>query len=121
MNARAASLLIAINALVSAAWVGAYALWAAPPEAPQLAVLDIGELYRLKESQVTRVLMQRDASDQDRVLALNRAATFGAEVTRLLQLLPQECRCLILARGAVVGPAAHLPDLTPDVRRRLEL
>ena len=85
------------------------------------AVLDIGELYRLKETQFATVLVKRDSTDEDRALALKRAAAFGLEVTNLIQSLPDECRCLILARGAVVGPAPLLPDLTPEVRRRLGL
>lgn len=121
MNARTAAILILTNALLSAVFIGAYALWFAPPRVPILAVLDVGELYRLKETQVAAVLVKRDSSDEDRALALKRAAAFGLEVTSLIQSLPEECRCLILARGAVVGPAPFLPDLTPEVRRRLGL
>lgn len=121
MTVKGASVLILSNALLSAVLVAAYALWVAPPRAPVLAVLDVGELYRLKETQVATVLVKRDSTDEDRALALKRAAAFGLEVTNLIQSLPDECRCLILARGAVVGPAPLLPDLTPEVRRRLGL
>jgi hypothetical protein len=91
----------------------------APAAAPRLAVLDVGELYRLKETQVAKVLVKLDATHEDRALALQRASAFGLEMTNLIQSLPEECHCLILARGAVVGPAPLLPDLTPEVRRRL--
>ena len=121
MNIKAALSLVLVNALVSAAFLVAYALWFAPSRAPQFAVLDVGELYRLKETQVATVLVKRDATDEDRAMALKRASAFGTEVTDLIQSLPEECRCLILARGAVVGPAPLLPDLTPEVRRRLGL
>jgi hypothetical protein len=121
LTVKGASVLILSNALLSAVIVGAYALWFAPPRAPVLAVLDVGELYRLKETQVATVLLKRDSTDEDRALALKRAAAFGLEMTNLIQSLPNECRCLILARGAVVGPAPLLPDLTPEVRRRLGL
>ncbi|MEK7757196.1 MAG: hypothetical protein AAB385_08285 [Planctomycetota bacterium] len=121
MTVKGASVLILSNALLSAIFVVAYALWFAPPRALVLAVLDVGELYRLKETQVTAVLVKRDSTDEDRALALKRASAFGLEVTNLIQALPEECRCLILARGAVVGPAPLLPDLTPEVRRRLGL
>ena len=50
-----------------------------------------------------------------------RAAGFGTEVSMLLQALPGECRCIVLARGAVMGSEPLLRDLTPDVRRRLDL
>ncbi|MBI2293788.1 MAG: hypothetical protein HYU73_26330 [Betaproteobacteria bacterium] len=121
MNVKATALLIVANALVSAVFIGAYALWFPSHRAPLLAVLDVGELYRLKETQVAAVLVKRDATDEDRALALKRASAFGVEVTSLIQSLPEECRCLILARGAIVGSAPLLPDLTPEVRRRLGL
>ena len=121
MNARTAALLILANGLLSAVFVLAYALWFAPGSTQQIAVLDVGELYRLKETQVAALLVKRDITNADRALALQRASAFGLEVTSLIQSLPEECRCLILARGAVVGPAPHLPDLTPEVRRRLGL
>ena len=121
MNVRTAALLMLVNGLLSAACVATYALWFSPGRAQQIAVLDVGELYRLKETQVAALLVKRDTNDADRALALQRASTFGLEVTSLIQSLPKECRCLILARGAVVGPAPHLPDLTPEVRQRLGL
>jgi hypothetical protein len=121
VNARTAAILLLANALLSAIFIGAYGLWFTPAKVPALAVLDVAELYRLKETQVATVLVKRDSTDEDRALALKRAAAFGIEVTSLIQSLPDECHCLILARGAVVGPAPLLPDLTPEVRRRLGL
>ena len=121
MSLRHAALLLAINAALTAALVAGYALWLAPSRAPALAVLDVGELYRLKENQVAALLVKREASGEDRAAALKRAADFGLEVGSLIQSLPDECRCLVLARGAIVGPAPQLRDLTPEVRRRLGL
>ena len=118
---RQAAILVAINLLTSAAIVAAGVFWLLPARLPAFAVLDVGELYRLKEAQVTAVLVKRDASDEDRATALRRAAAFGAEVTSLVDALPAECNCLVLARGAVMGAGARLPDLTPDARRRLGL
>jgi hypothetical protein len=114
-------ILCLVNALVTTALIGAHTLWFAPPRPPRLAVLDVGEIYRLKEAQVTTVLVKREATDEERATALKRAGAFGFEMTHLLESLPAECRCLILARGALVGPASDLPDLTPEVRRRLGL
>ena len=121
MSARTAVIVVLANVLLSALILVAYVLWFAPAAAPRLAVLDVGELYRLKETQVAKVLVKFDATTEDRALALQRASAFGLEMTNLIQSLPEECHCLILARGAVVGPAPLLPDLTPDVRRRLGL
>ena len=121
MSARTVVIVVLANVLLSAMILLVYALWFAPTAAPRLAVLDVGELYRLKETQVAKVLVKLDASEADRALALQRASAFGLELTALIQSLPDESHCLVLARGAVVGPAPLLPDLTPDVRRRLGL
>ena len=121
MNARTVALLVGVNALVSAGLIALAQVWLAPERAPALAVVDVAELYRLKEAQVATLLVKRDASDEERAGALRRAADFGTEVTALFQALPDECRCVVLARGAVVGATPPLRDLTPDARRRLGL
>lgn len=121
MRVRAALAVLTANALLSATLLFGYAHWIAPPRAPRLAVLDIGELYRLKEVQVTAVLMKRDATEEERSGAFKAAAAFAAELTDLLETLREECRCLVLARGAVIGQPQAFRDLTPEVRRRLGL
>ena len=121
MNVKTVLVMLVANALITVGLLSGYALWIAPARAPRLAVLDVGELYRLKEMQVTAVLMKREASEEERAGALKAAGTFGNEVTNLLQALHEECRCLVLARGAVIGQPEALPDLTPDIRRRLGL
>ena len=119
MSLRPLIVVVAVNALVSALVIAAHAFWIAPP--PRFALLDVGELYRLKESRIAAVLVKPDAGEVQRVAALEEAAAFGDALNGLIEALPGECRCLILARGAVVGNPASLPDLTPDVRRRLGL
>ena len=121
MNLRSAVLLLALNAVVTFALLSAYAYWFAPARAPALAVLDVGELYRLKESEVTATLLKQNLSEDERATALKRTAQFGKDVSLLLESLPEECRCLVLARGAVIGAAPLLPDLTASVRQRLGL
>ena len=120
MTGREPALLMGINALVSAVLV-AGSHWLLPSQKPVIAVLDVAELYRLKESQVAAVLVKRETSDAERVTAIQRAAAFGTDMTALIEALPAECGCLVLTRGAVVGSGARLTDLTPDVRRRLGL
>ncbi len=121
MKARMDLLLLLASALINAALIFGYAMWIAPPRAPRLATLDVGELYQLKEAQIAAVLTKREATDEERISALKRAGAFGAELTTLIETLPKECGCLILARGAVIGERQSLPDLTPEVRRRLGL
>ena len=116
-----AARLIAVNAVVSLAMVAGASLWMQHTQKLTFGTLDVAELYRLKESQVAAVLVKRDSGDAERILAIQRAANFGAEVSKIIETLPEECGCLVQMRGAVLGSGAHLVDLTPDVRRRLGL
>lgn len=121
MNTSSRLTVLVVNAAVSAAMIFIYATWIAPARTPRLAVLDVAELYRLKETQVAALLVKPDATDADRAAILKSVQGFGAEVIRVVQALPQDCRCLILARGALIGEDSQLPDLTADARRRLGL
>lgn len=121
MNVKYTVTLALANALVSATFILVYALWLAPQPLPRLAVLDVAELYRLKETQVAALIVRRDATDEERLTALKRAHAFGAEMSAMIQALPEECRCLVFARGALVSHENLLTDLTPEVRRRLGL
>ena len=121
MTRRDAAYLLALNALVSVALLAVGAHWMLRSQKTAFAVLDVAELYRVKESQVAAILVSHAASEAERTAAITRAAAFSTELTALIETLPEECRCLVLARGAVIGATPPLPDLTPDVRRRLGL
>ena len=116
-----AARLIAINTVVSLALAAGVAAWMQRTQKPTFGTLDVAELYRLKEAQVAAVLVKRDSGDAERILAIQRAAIFGAELSKLIDTLPEECGCLVLMRGAVLGSGAQLVDLTPAVRQRLGL
>lgn len=116
-----AARLIAINLVASLAVATGVAWWMQGHRAPAFGTLDIAELYRLKESQVAAVLVKRDSGDADRLLAIQQAAAFGAQVSKVLESLPQDCGCLVVAPGALLGTSTQLIDLTPQVRRRLGL
>lgn len=121
LSLRTLTVLLIAQVAAIAALVTAVLLWVTPQATPAVAVLDVAELYRLKERELTAVLTRADATQAERAQALNQAAAFGAQVRGLVESLPGECRCLLLARGAVLGHTASLPDLTAQARRRLGL
>jgi hypothetical protein len=121
MTRRDAAYFLALNALVSVVLFAIGAHWVVRSQKTAYAVLDVAELYRVKESQVAAVLVNHNVSEAERTAAIARAAAFSTELTALIETLPEECRCLVLARGAVIGATPPLPDLTADVRRRLGL
>jgi len=112
--------MVLANALLSSVLIAGHAVWLAPAP-PRFALLDVAALYRLKEAQLAALLVKGEAAEAQRQAALQAAAAFGAELNRLIEALPGECDCLILARGAVLGDGALLPDLTPEISRRLGL
>ena len=116
-----AARLIAINLVASLAVAMGVSWWMQGHHKPAFGTLDITELYRLKESQVAAVLVKRDSGDADRLLAIQQAAAFGAQVSKVLETLPQDCGCLVVAPGALLGTSTQIVDLTPQVRRRLGL
>ncbi len=96
-------------------------LWTTRPAAPRFAVIDVGVLYRLKEAQVTQVLLQADLSLQKRTELLEGVKDFGPAVDALVKQLPQRCHCVLIARAALVGEDPSLMDLTPVARELLGL
>lgn len=114
-------LVTGMNLLLSAGLVAAALLWIHQTRPPSIAVLDVAELYRLKEAQVTALLVEPRTTDTQRAQALRQVTEFGQEVASLMQTLPQTCRCLVLARGSVLARSTDLPDLTDEAKKRLGL
>ncbi len=88
---------------------------------PKFAVLDVTELYRLKEAQITASLVQRDADPASRQRLLEAATQFHQDLQALLRDLPKECGCLVLNRAALLGSETEVNDMTLLARQRLGL
>ncbi len=91
------------------------------PSGEAFATVDVAELYRLKEAQVTARLLDPETTDAGREAALREASGFGEELIALIGRLPAECRCLILSRGALIASTQAVPDLTARLREQLGL
>lgn len=113
--------LLLVNALLTILLLAGYATLIAPARPPRHAMLDVGELYRLKEKAVAARLSKAGAGEAERADILKDVVSFNHDIARLIEALPAECQCLIFARGALLAPESQLTDLTPAARRRLGL
>lgn len=85
----------------------------------QIGVVDLAEVYRAKESQFAQQL-STSKTDQDRKAAHEAATTFARDLSKALEELPRDCRCLVMLKTAVVGRTGNVVDLTSSLREKLE-
>ncbi|BDI06085.1 hypothetical protein [Sphaerotilus microaerophilus] len=104
--------------LVTAGALYAYDRWQVQP-ALKLAVVDVGEVYRSKEAEFTRLLTHA-SSDEERQQALEVARHFAQRLPQALDELGRECGCLVMIRSAVVAPSPRTVDLTGRLQAMLE-
>jgi hypothetical protein len=86
----------------------------------RIGVVDLAEVYRAKEAQFSR-LLTTSGSDADRHHAMALAAEFAQRLPVALEELPRECRCLVVVKASVVGSAPQVMDLTPALKRKVDL
>ncbi len=108
----------AVSAAVASAGLGAYDRWVLRP-ALAIGTVDLAEVYRAKEAQFTQ-LLTATGSEEQKQQALALARSFSQRLPAALDELPRECGCLVVLRTAVVG-SPHAQDLTPALRRKVEL
>lgn len=84
----------------------------------QIGLIDIGEIYRIKEREFTERVAQA-ASDAERENAIGLAEQFARALPRALEELPGDCHCLVLVRNAVAAQAPNTIDLTPRLKQKL--
>lgn len=104
--------------LISAGALYAYDRLQVQP-ALRLGVVDVGEVYRHKEAEFTRLLTQA-SSDEERQRALEVARVFAQRLPLALEALSRDCGCLVLLRSAVVAPSSRTVELTDRLQALLE-
>lgn len=104
--------------LVAAALLAYDRLVARP--AQLVGIVDVGEVYRLKEAQFTQQVTQT-TSDDERQKALAMARQFAQRLPLALEELPRDCQCLVLVRTAVAGAPPNAIDLTALLKRKVNL
>jgi len=107
-----------ITLLVVAASLATYDRLVLQP-ALVIGVVDVAEVYRVKEAEFTRMLT-RTSSEEDRQQALLMARAFAQRLPVALDELPRECGCLVVLRTAVAGPTPNTIDLTAQLRKKVE-
>jgi len=106
---------LALSVITSAAAVFVYhALSSAPP---RFATLNVAELFSERQQELAR-LVSEGGGEAATEKALESAKAFGRQLEAEALVLPKECGCIVLVRGAVVG-GTSLPDYTDLVRQRM--
>ncbi len=85
-----------------------------------VGIVDIGEVYRLKEAEFTQ-RVTNTASEDERQQALDMARQFAQRLPLALEELSRDCRCLVLPRTSVAGAPPHAVDLTALLKRKVAL
>ena len=104
--------------IVAIALVGYDRMVARP--ARVIGVVDVAEVYRLKEAEFTQIVT-KSASDDERERALVMARQFAQRLPVALEELPRDCACLVVVRTAVAGVPPNGTDLTALLKRKLDL
>ena len=116
--------LLVLNALVSlfvtAVGIAAYHHYVRSP-ADRIGVIDVTEVYRLKEKEFTELVTKAGASESDKDKAMAGAETFARALPQALEELPRECGCLVLLRNAIAANTPATIDLTPALKRKVGL
>ncbi|ASI68681.1 hypothetical protein BA022_09105 [Diaphorobacter nitroreducens] len=115
-------MLLIANALVSLI-VAAGALLAYDRQvirpARTIGVVDLAEVYRVKEDEFTRRLTAA-RSEEERQSTLQMARSFAQRLPAALESLPAECGCLVVLKASVAGPTPYTVDLTARLRQKVE-
>lgn len=85
-----------------------------------VGVVDVGEVYRLKEAEFTQMIT-KGASEEQRQKALVLAHQFAQQLPIALEELPRDCHCLVIIRSSVAGSPPHSVDLTPLLKHKVDL
>jgi hypothetical protein len=85
----------------------------------RFAVVDVGEVYRLKEKQILQVVTKPSVTDADKQAAVNMTMEFAKALPAALEQLHQECKCFVLVRSAVAAETPNTLDLTPLLKQKV--
>lgn len=105
------------SVLTAAAMAGYDHLYGKPWR--QYGVVDVQEIYRLKEKQLVEIASRPGVGEAEKGRVVEAAAQFAQQFPKALDELPNDCRCLVLVRTAIAAEVPGMRDLTPLLRRKL--
>ena len=85
-----------------------------------IGIVDVGEVYRLKEAEFTQIVT-KGVSDDERERAILMARQFAQRLPVALEELPRDCACFVVVRSAVAGIPPNATDLTALLKRKVDL
>ncbi|MEO8152369.1 MAG: hypothetical protein ABI605_04805 [Rhizobacter sp.] len=118
MNARALALQAVIASMVVALGIVIYHRFVLPTSM-RFGVVDVGEVYRLKEKQLLDMVTKPTVTDADKERAIAMALEFTKTLPAALEQLPRECKCFVLVRSAVAAESPSTVDLTPLLKSKI--
>jgi len=83
------------------------------------AIVDINEIVNIKQLQFQQILVKSNVTDLDRTKAYEMVTELGKVLPEKVEKLHQDCNCVILTKGAVIGGEAL--DLTEQLKTELGL
>jgi hypothetical protein len=90
------------------------------PRAPALGFVDLGGIMAVKEQQFTAMLTKANITEADRAAAFDMVKLVGTQVEGSLKAVRDECKCILLVKGAVVSvDHPSLTDYTPLLKAKL--
>lgn len=118
MNAKALGLQVLVTLMVVALCIGAYHRYV-HTTAMRFGVVDVGEVYRLKEKQLVDMVTKPTVTNADKERAVAAALEFTKTLPAALDQLPHECKCFVLVRSAVAAETPNTVDLTPLLKSKI--
>lgn len=86
--------------------------------AQRIGLVDVQAIVKAQEMEYAR-LMGAGSSVQDHERAALLASQLSERLPPALDELPQDCQCLVVLKGMVVGRPAHSVDLTSYLQTKL--
>lgn len=113
------ALTLLLSGLLSTGLIAAYHVKIARA-APPAAVVDVARVFEERQAVLTKRLIASQSDTERRSIVETEAKRFVADVTEAMGELASECRCLVLDKTVLVGADPKTPDLTDDLRKRVQ-